>query len=145
MFDLRFLFVSGTFFLDAERLKARALVGNRERTCRAVKNLRYACIMLTGRHDKKSATMKTFFHELKNRRVYRVAITCVIAGSATVSSRRFRPGLVGAQPRTTIGLTPDQDRQQVAATLCSRLDQTEVSSSALRQELLPEHVRRPKT
>jgi len=49
--------------------------------------------MLTGRHDKKSATMKTFFHELKNRRVYRVAITCVIAGSATVSSRRFRPGL----------------------------------------------------
>jgi adenylate cyclase len=28
--------------------------------------------------------MKTFFQELKNRRVYRVAITYVIAGSATV-------------------------------------------------------------
>ena len=28
MFDLRFLFVSGTFFLDAERLKVGALVAS---------------------------------------------------------------------------------------------------------------------
>jgi hypothetical protein len=55
--------------------------------------------------------MKTFFQELKNRRVYRVALAYVIAGSATVQVAAFGPGLVGAQPRTTIGLTPDQDRQ----------------------------------